>query len=61
MDIAARTSWLRSEVDVAYALGKGIVLRPGTPEWTRELEERRLGVEVPRVMKRIWALLGRTR
>ena len=46
---------------VAYALGKGAVIRPGTPEWTRELEESRLGVEVPRVMKRIWSLLGRGR
>ena len=44
---------------VAYRLGKGIVIRPGTPQWARELEERRLGVEVPRVTKRIWALLAR--
>jgi len=44
---------------VAYRLGKGTVIRPGTPQWARELEERRLGVEVPRVTKRIWALLAR--
>jgi len=44
---------------VAYRLGKGIVVRPGTPQWARELEERRLGVEVPRVTRRIWALLSR--
>jgi len=46
---------------VAYTLGKGTVIRPGTPEWARELEESRLSVEVPRVMKRIWSLLGRGR
>jgi len=46
---------------VAYRLGKGTVIRPGTPQWVRELEERRLGVEVPQVMKRIWMVLGRGR
>jgi len=44
---------------VAYRLGKGTVIRPGTPQWARELRESRLGVEVPQVTKRIWALLGR--
>jgi hypothetical protein len=46
---------------VAYRLGRGIVTRPGTPQWTRELRESSLGVEVPRVTRRIWALLARDR
>ena len=46
---------------VAYRLGKGTVIRPGAPQWTRELEESALGVEVPRVTKRMWALLRRPR
>jgi hypothetical protein len=40
-------------------LGEGLVLRTGTPEWSIELSERRLGVEVPRATVRIWRLLGR--
>jgi hypothetical protein len=44
---------------VGYRLGKGTVIRPGTPQWARELEESALDVEVPRVTKRIWRLLGR--
>jgi hypothetical protein len=44
---------------VAYRLGKGIVLRPGTPQWARQLEEQALDVEVPRITERIWRLLGR--
>ena len=44
---------------VAYRLGKGTVVRVGTPQWARELEESRLGREVPRVTRRIWALLSR--
>jgi hypothetical protein len=44
---------------VAYRLGKGIVIRPGTPEWASELEESALDVEVPRITTRIWRLLGR--
>jgi hypothetical protein len=44
---------------VAYRLGRGIVIRSGTPQWARELEEHRLSVEVPRVTRRIWALLAR--
>ena len=46
---------------VAYRLGKGIVIRPGTPQWTRELEESRLSVEVPEATRRIWSLLARPR
>ena len=44
---------------VAYRLGKGTVIRLGTPQWARELEESRLGLEVPRVTRRVWAVLGR--
>ena len=43
---------------VAYRLGDGLVLRSGTPQWTRELDEGRLSVEVPTVTKRIWRLLS---
>ncbi len=46
---------------VGYSLGKGTVVRPGTPQWARELEERSLGVEIPRVTRRIWGLLSRRR
>ena len=46
---------------VAYRLGKGLVIRAGTPQWTRELEESRLGVEVPRVTRHIWSQLARRR
>jgi hypothetical protein len=46
---------------VAYRLGRGTVVRPGTPQWTRELRESTLSVEVPRVTRRIWALLARAR
>jgi hypothetical protein len=44
---------------VAYRLGMGTVLRPGTPQWARQLEEQALDVEVPRITERIWRLLGR--
>jgi FlgD Ig-like domain len=44
---------------VAYRLGKGIVLRPGTPRWASRLEERALDGEVPGITRRIWRLLGR--
>ncbi|MEX1141910.1 MAG: FlgD immunoglobulin-like domain containing protein [Thermoleophilaceae bacterium] len=44
---------------VAYRLGEGIVLRPGTPEWARRLEERTLDDEVPAITRRVWRLLGR--
>jgi hypothetical protein len=43
---------------VAFELGDGIVLRTGTPQWARELNESRLSVEVPQVTKRIWRLLS---
>jgi hypothetical protein len=45
---------------VGYRLGKGgTVIRVGSPQWTRQLDERALDVEVPRVTRRIWQLLGR--
>jgi hypothetical protein len=44
---------------VGYRLGKGTVVRVGSPQWTRQLDERALDIEVPRVTKRIWQLLGR--
>jgi FlgD Ig-like domain len=43
---------------VAYGLGGGLVIRSGTPQWARELEEERLGEEVPAVTNRIWRLLA---
>ncbi len=43
---------------VAFGLGGGLVIRSGTPQWPRELEEERLGEEVPTVTSRIWRLLG---
>ena len=43
---------------VAFRLGDGLMLRSGTPQWSRELAEARLSVEVPRVTRRIWALLS---
>jgi hypothetical protein len=42
---------------VAFGLGGGLVIRSGTPQWARELEEERLSEEVPAVTKRIWRLL----
>jgi hypothetical protein len=42
---------------VAYDLGEGLVVRSGTPQWARELDENRLTVEVPQVTNRIWRLL----
>jgi len=63
-DAELETAAGRDEDDpafVAYRLGKGIVMRPGTPQWSRELEESRLSVEVPEVTKRIWSLLARPR
>jgi hypothetical protein len=44
---------------VAYRLGRGVVIRPGTSQWARQLEESALDVEVPRITTRIWRLLGR--
>jgi hypothetical protein len=46
---------------VGYRLGKGVVIRPGTPQWTRGLSERSLGLEVPRITKNIWRELGKRR
>jgi hypothetical protein len=43
---------------VAYRLGHGMVIRSGTPQWSRELTESRLSVEVPQVTKRIWRTLA---
>jgi flagellar hook assembly protein FlgD len=42
---------------VGYRLGRGTVVRPGTPEWVEALEERSLGVEVPRITRTLWRLL----
>jgi hypothetical protein len=42
---------------VAYRLGSGIVIRIGTPQWSRELQSQ-LGVQVPRVTERLWRLLA---
>jgi hypothetical protein len=42
---------------VGYRLGDGTVVRTGTPQWTRQLDERALDIEVPRVTRRIWGLL----
>lgn len=44
---------------VGYRLGKGTVIRVGSPQWTRQLDEAALDVEVPRITARIWRLLGR--
>jgi len=46
---------------VGYRLGRGTVIRPGTPQWARGLEEVRLGEEVPSVTERTWSLLARRR
>jgi hypothetical protein len=43
---------------IAYELGNGIVLRTGTWQWSRELEEAALSLEVPQVTRRIWRLLA---
>jgi hypothetical protein len=43
---------------VGFGLGGGIVLRAGTPQWARELEESALSLELPQVTKRIWTLLS---
>jgi len=48
---------------LALGLGGGIVLRAGTPQWARELEESALSLELPLVTKRVWRMLsagGRT-
>jgi hypothetical protein len=43
---------------VAFGLGGGIVIRSGTAQWARQLDESALSVEVPTVTKRIWRLLA---
>jgi hypothetical protein len=43
---------------VAFGLGGGIVIRAGTPQWARQLEESALSDEVPAVTRRIWRLLA---
>jgi hypothetical protein len=43
---------------LALGLGGGIVLRAGTPQWARELEESALSLELPVVTKRIWRMLS---
>ena len=43
---------------LALGLGGGIVLRAGTPQWARELEESALSLELPIVTKRIWRMLS---
>jgi hypothetical protein len=43
---------------IAYDLGEGLVIRTGTPQWGRELDQSRLSVEVPQVTNRIWRLLS---
>jgi N,N-dimethylformamidase beta subunit-like protein/flagellar hook capping protein FlgD len=43
---------------LALGLGGGIVLRAGTPQWARELEEAELSIELPQVTKRIWRMLS---
>src|SRR5829696_6768659 len=43
---------------VAFGLGGGVVLRAGTPQWARELDESALSLELPQVTKRIWRLLS---
>ena len=43
---------------VAFGLGGGLVIRSGTPQWARELNESALSDEVPAVTKRIWRLLA---
>jgi hypothetical protein len=44
---------------VGYRLGKGTVVRVGTPQWARELRESSLGLEVPRITRNIWRLLSK--
>ena len=43
---------------VAFGLGGGIVVRAGTPQWARELNESALSLELPQVTKRIWRMLS---
>ena len=56
--IAAAGRDPRRPAFVAFGLGGGLVIRTGTPQWASELEEARLGEEVPLVTDRIWRLLA---
>jgi hypothetical protein len=49
----------QSPAFIAFGLGEGLVIRAGTPQWARELEESALSLELPQVTKRIWRLLSR--
>jgi hypothetical protein len=42
---------------VGYRLGKGLVIRLGTPQWAAQLGRDRLGLELPRATVRLWRLL----
>jgi hypothetical protein len=44
---------------VTFGLGGGLVVRTGTAQWSRELEEAELDDEVPAVTKRLWRVLAR--
>jgi hypothetical protein len=58
-EIAAAGRDPRRPAFVAFGIGGGLVIRSGTPQWARELEEDRLSEEVPAVTNRIWLLLRR--
>ena len=44
---------------VGYRLGKGLVVRLGTPQWAAQLARDRLGLELPRATVRLWSVLTR--
>ena len=44
---------------VAYRLGRGLVVRAGTPDWTGSLAEPREDAETARATERVWELLSR--
>lgn len=46
---------------VGYRLGKGTVVRLGSPGWPGELREERASVEVQRVTRNLWRLLSSSR
>jgi N,N-dimethylformamidase beta subunit-like, C-terminal/FlgD Ig-like domain len=56
--IAAAGRDPRSPAFVTLGIGGGLVIRSGTPQWARQLEEAALGDEVPAVTRRIWRLLA---
>jgi N,N-dimethylformamidase beta subunit-like protein len=43
---------------VAYRLGRGTVIRVGTPDWSSSLEGRNADDEIAGVTRRVWRLLG---